>query len=539
MTGGEWHGQEQHGRHRRGGTGAAWTPAVRPADTGPAHAVRDASVPVVRPTDVAPVSEVLTRRPGWPEDPVVPVARRGDVDRPWPARQQWRPAPPARGWPSGAHGRAVEPGQVPWPRPDQGPVAAESMLLGDSVANRAQDRSGQARPGTGTTQGDSGPGKRPVSAESTPPGDAVANPAQGRSGRVRPGVGEPVWPAEEPPAEEPRVPAALRGAQQVPPKRKTISSDMVLDTVPLGRPRSAAVVYALPETPASGLRKFDLGNVPASVTPPRSWRRAAWFAVGTSAAVALGLTVAAGELMGRPVSDNSVIDALPQYPPGPLTLERLPNHDSTRPPGRPTTSSHGRTPSDTAETVDKQEPPPRDTVTGDTINGDTVTGGETSHGQTGQTGQTGGGQGGGSQDGGQGGGQGGNGESGHTPSESASLDSATPPRRTVGSVPLTTTDPQAMGDRTEEYFRLVTSDPEAAHAMTSGGMAREGTRGIEARYGDVTRVEVRDITIDCDDDATTSTVTLVHDDGTETVEHRRLAFTWGDDPKITEDSVTQ
>ncbi len=68
-----------------------------------------------------------------------------------------------------------------------------------------------------------------------------------------------------------------------------VSADMVLDTVPLGGAR----VYALPEAPATGLRKFDLGNVPASVTPPRSWRRAAWFAVGTSAAVVLGLTVAA------------------------------------------------------------------------------------------------------------------------------------------------------------------------------------------------------------------------------------------------------
>jgi hypothetical protein len=285
----------------------------------------------------------------------------------------------------------------------------------------------------------------------------------------------------------------------------------MLDVVP-----TDAVVYPFPETPATGLRKFDLGNVPASVTPPRSWRRAAWFAVGTSAAVALGLTVAAAELMGRPISDNTIIDALPKYPPGPLTLERLPDHNTTKPPpSRPTTSSHGRTttPGDTTGTGDRQAPPPLDTVAGTTTTGDTA-GRQTSDVHT--TG---------------------------TPNALLVQDSTTtpdePPRRTVGAEPIVPTSPQAMGDRTEEYFRLVTSDPAAAHALTAGSMASEGAEGIEARYGHVSRIEVQDITIDRDEAITMSTVKVVHDDGTETIEHHRLSFTWGDDPKITEDSTTQ
>jgi hypothetical protein len=285
-----------------------------------------------------------------------------------------------------------------------------------------------------------------------------------------------------------------------------VSADMVLDTVPMGTVRTEAVVYSLPETVATGLRKFDLGNVPASVTPPRSWRKAAWFAVGTSAAVVLGLSIAAVELMGRPVSDGTLIDAMPAYPTGPLTLERLPNEETTTDPSstkkttpsRPTPSvsqSKAATPQDRTS-----QDGPLDTVIGSS-------GGEqTSDDPT-------------SQD----------------------MTSTTPPepyRTTVGPAPVTPTDPAAMGDRTEEYFKLVTRDPTAAHAMTTGGMAREGAEGIEARYAGVERVEVQAITIDRNQAVTTSTVKVVHEDGSETIEHRQLTFTWGGDPKISDEMTT-
>jgi hypothetical protein len=322
-------------------------------------------------------------------------------------------------------------------------------------------------------------------------------------------------PAHLRPAEPavPTVPTVLRRPAQhavdpAHPQRRTISADMVLDTVPMGRVRhrradalSSAIVYALPDTPPSGLRKFDLGTVPASVTPPRSWRRAAWFAVGTSAAVVLGLAVASAELMGRPV-DGSYIDALPAYPSGPMTLAKLPNQQTTDVPGTSHTKknrppSSGSTPTST----EPNDAPPRDTVIGNTT--DPQTDAPSSEEGTSTT---------------------------TTPVE--------PPRVTVGAAPVTPTNPQAMGDRTEEYFKLVTSDPSAAHAMTTGGMAREGAEGIEARYDGVERVEVQDITIDQGQGVTTSTVKVVHEDGSETIEERQLTFTWGGDPKITEDAVT-
>jgi hypothetical protein len=54
----------------------------------------------------------------------------------------------------------------------------------------------------------------------------------------------------------------------------------------------------------------------------------------------------------------------------------------------------------------------------------------------------------------------------------------------------------------------------------------------------VERVEVQAITIDRNQAITTSTIKVVREDGTVTIETRRLTFTWGGDPKITEDSTT-
>jgi hypothetical protein len=214
--------------------------------------------------------------------------------------------------------------------------------------------------------------------------------------------------------------------------------------------------------------------------------------------------------MGRPVDDGALIDALPAYPTGPLTLAELPADDETTSDttstDRPTTS---RTPSTSAKpssSSDATDTPPRDTVIGSSSGGETVSPTEPpSEEDTTTTGPT---------------------------------AAAEPVRTTVGAAPVTPTDPQKMGDRTEQYFALVTSDPAAAHELTTGGMAREGETGIEARYGEVERIEVHDITIDRNEAVTTSRVKVIRKDGTATFEERRLTFTWGGDPKITDDATT-
>ncbi|MFD1151709.1 hypothetical protein ACFQ3T_31630, partial [Saccharothrix hoggarensis] len=68
----------------------------------------------------------------------------------------------------------------------------------------------------------------------------------------------------------------------------------------------------LVDTDEMGLRKFNIGLVPASVTPPRTWKRAAWFAVLSSAGVLVGLAIAAAKLVG--VSNPVERIGMPGYP---------------------------------------------------------------------------------------------------------------------------------------------------------------------------------------------------------------------------------
>ena len=331
-------------------------------------------------------------------------------------------------------------------------------------------------------------------------------PATGpRHGRHRRGEVNSAWTPAVRPTESGHLPTHARVPWAPPPPAVADTSPLAL--VPRQREPEAAVVHVIQDTvvqdgdtdtPPQGLRKFDLGIVPASVTPPRSWRKAAWFAVGTSAAVVCGLAVAAVRLMGTP-SPGTTIDALPAFPTqelGTLPVDE-PTHASrtSRTPASTTSSSTAR-PDTARRTGDAPAPgsPPGASGPGSSAPGDSTA----------------------------------------DPTTAWTADAA-PPRTTVGPEPVTPTNPQAMGDRTEQYFALVTEDPQAAHEMCTGGMAREGPEGIEARYAGVDHVEVQDITIDRNQAVTTSTVTIVRDDGTQFVEERRLTFTWGGDPKISED----
>ncbi|MCT2588134.1 hypothetical protein [Actinophytocola gossypii] len=287
---------------------------------------------------------------------------------------------------------------------------------------------------------------------------------------------------------------------------------MPLALVPL--PRAEEAVVSALETPPGGLRSFDLGTVPASVTPPRSWRRAAWFAIGTSAAVVCGLAVAAVRLVGAP-SATDTIDALPAFPTEPLDLEELPaEHTAENPTEERVSPSSGSVVPTGSERERERE---RETRTGEPSGNVTTTGA----GRPGTTGTTTGT------------------ETGTgTGTSETSTEPAPPTRTTVGAALLMATDTQEMGDRTEQYFALVTEDPEAAHSLCTGTMAREGPEGIKARYAGVERVEVQQITIDRTRAITTSQVRLVREDGSATVERRQLTFTWGTDPRISDEVIT-
>ena len=245
--------------------------------------------------------------------------------------------------------------------------------------------------------------------------------------------------------------------------------------------------------PLTGLRKFDLGTIPASVTPPSTWRSAAWFAVAASVAVVVGLAFAAFALVGKP-NDWKTIDALPGEPTKSLVIVPLPGDSATEDP-----DSSSRTTTSTS--------PDRSTSTsadGGTQSGPGVTPTPTS---------------------------------GPPPSTGTSTTRPTtsPTRTTVGTY-LQVADPMKMGDRTELYFAKVTDDPAGAYALTTGQMRSEGKESIEQRYSDVSDVQVKEMTIDPQSSTTTSTIEVTRKDGTKTTEHRELSFSPGSDPKIADEA---
>ncbi|MEV4600226.1 hypothetical protein AB0K15_22835 [Amycolatopsis sp. NPDC049253] len=276
-------------------------------------------------------------------------------------------------------------------------------------------------------------------------------------------------------------------------------------------------VYAAPLL--DGLGKFDLGSVPASVTPPKTWRKAAWFATGASGAVVVGLLFAGTFLVGGPTTTT---DALGGGWPGrqnggnPLIL---PN---------PSLGQQGGTGGDSPDssrsgggrhtTSDEDDPNthPQNAVGSETSEDqsptDTSSAGDSSDPVT--TGPT------------------------STPARPPEKPPITPAQRETS--PTTVwyaagQDPKTMGDNSEKFFNNVTTDPDEAAAVTTGDLKQEGPQGLRQRYANVAYFEVKKVEIDPDNNTTVNTLEVTHTDGTKTIEKRTLTF--GDDEKIADDGA--
>jgi hypothetical protein len=265
---------------------------------------------------------------------------------------------------------------------------------------------------------------------------------------------------------------------------------------------SEPIAYAWPETPPTGLRKFNLGTIPASVTPPRTWRKAAWFAVGTAVFVVLALGFAAMRLVGNP-RRTTVLDALPGQPSQQLLITDLPT--GTVAP-HPTSSAPAPTTTTTRTTTTRPsgtKPAPKRTVrTGDAA-ADAAPDGE-------------------------------------HPARPNSVQSTKAPARSTVEAPLNPpTDPGQLGDRTEQYYAQVCDNPTAAYELTAGAMHAEGPEGIEARYASIDHIEVKEITIDPSWSYTRSVLKVVRKDGSTVTIKRELTFSPGTNPKITSDNASR
>ncbi|MEU0794598.1 hypothetical protein ABZ342_31445 [Amycolatopsis sp. NPDC005961] len=265
-------------------------------------------------------------------------------------------------------------------------------------------------------------------------------------------------------------------------------------------------VYAAPPIDGLGVGGFTIGSVPASVTPPKTWRKAAWFATGASGAVVVGLLFAGSYLVGKPPVDQAVQGAWPGYQGAPTVIDPT---GETEPPSRPGGSTPA--PDDSTPTPDKPAgrtsgggAGPVDGVPSPPIT-DSGAGSQTS-GTT-------------------------------TPNGRPQKPAVTPAQRETPVKPpwwySFPPDAQTMGDNSEKFFNTVTTDPAAASAVTTGELHDQGPQALAERYAGVAYFEVRKISIDQQRGVTVNTVEITHTDGSKTIEERTLTF--GDGDKIAAD----
>jgi hypothetical protein len=257
------------------------------------------------------------------------------------------------------------------------------------------------------------------------------------------------------------------------------------------QPRSSDPVA---DTDAAGLRTFNIGLVPASVTPPRTWKRAAWFAVLSSAGVLVGLAIAAAKLVGTSGPVERI--GLPGYPSDVPMLSGLATNDPRR-------SSQAAEPHAAVGAGLRAPAPVRQTGTAQT---GTAQATDTSPGRT----------------------SGGPGSAGPV----------TPPPQ-VTTVTNTTQPPVVDGrrivERTEKFYEEVATNSNTALSMATEYFQQNTKAVLEQHYSDVSQIEVKEITVDPSKGVTVSLLQITRKDGSMTTEKRELTFTTGDEPLINDE----
>jgi hypothetical protein len=264
----------------------------------------------------------------------------------------------------------------------------------------------------------------------------------------------------------------LVGPGQVPAQRGRLAPDPLVDT------------------DALGLRKFNIGLVPASVTPPRTWKRAAWFAVLSSAGVLVGLAIAAAKLVGSGPVERI---GMPEYPANVPIVTAFP----TKGP-RPSdsvegsaTKSHG-----TATATGSAAPQPGERTSGGAGDGTATT------------------------------------------RPGSGTNTAPPLVTTVPNPQPPVVDPSAIASRTEKFYEQMASNTNTAMAMTTDAFRSNAQAVLEQRFADVSLIQVKEITIDPAKGVTISTLQITRKDGTASTERRELTFTLVGEPLINAERLT-
>lgn len=267
-----------------------------------------------------------------------------------------------------------------------------------------------------------------------------------------------------------------------------------------------ARIYSAP--PIDGLGGFTIGSVPASVTPPKTWRKAAWFATGASGAVVVGLLCAGSFLVGKPPVDQAVQGSWPGYQGVPTVADPTSGH-------RPPTQGGSAAGPETATSSPSAHAPGTSSGGGGAGPVDGVPAppaGSTEAPSSATTGPA-------------------------TTDRTPRKPPVTPAQRETPVKPpwwySFPPDAQTLGDNSEKFFNTVTTDPAAASSVTTGELHDQGPQALARRYAGIAYFEVKKVSIDQQRGVTVNTVEVTHTDGTKTIEQRTLTF--GDGDKITAD----
>lgn len=283
---------------------------------------------------------------------------------------------------------------------------------------------------------------------------------------------------------------------------------------------------------AEGLGRFDLGTVPASVTPPPTWRKAAWFASLSSGAVVVALLVA-GTLFVGPGNPTNTAEGWPDRHGAVAPL--IPD-DTTDRGGRqaPEGSDDSSDSSDSSQPSDSSEAA-RTSDESSSAGGDTPNTADPLRNPPGQSSSP---------------------SASETPDPSAPSESApgssgpsspsssTPTKPPSTPAPTETAtpvyfsnshDPEVMAKRSQAFLDQVTEDPQAAHELTSGQLREQGPQRLERAYAGIAYFEVTHIYIDQNEGVTENTVRVTYEDGSTEEQTRQLTF--DDDEKISADGT--
>ena len=243
---------------------------------------------------------------------------------------------------------------------------------------------------------------------------------------------------------------------------------------------------------------LDLTITPVSVTPPRTWRRAAWFAVGASCVVLTVLVFAAARLAG-PESPFDRLDAFPGLPTGGLLTAQPPEPPGPSRPGDDPTAADGTTP---------------------TADGDPTSAGA-AH-QPGRQGEQ--------SDRGPGGGPAGVTRTGSptTTSYDHLGDPTVQPSvsllPTVGSPPVTA---DSLIAATRSFYELLPKNVEAAWNMVGPRVKVQGFESFRKQWADAAQVHLQRVVVNANDSTVLATVLFVGTEDDEYVQRFLLTFRQG------------